>query len=565
MSALRAINIIQKYEGELENLSKYCGINAKVFPIRSINWETNYVSVSGVRSPYWREIVGELGYIVVMTHDKGKTVISVLKDGTCNVIKGYRITEKGSEVLDYLPISQNHNTIADAISSHSEIFHKLYNPERVPSQPPTARDLKSPNNELVSLPQPVLLLIDQEEEKGESQGPPEPEDDENLIFFSKANTTDQEYWNLVDKLKKFVQNSADPVSTEILEIAAHQYIKETAGFRAVLSTPAITAMRDVLAMRRDQSDTKRAGQAEAVLSVLASISVSPNIRKHLANEEMVNPLFEMIQREEVSKPLTTATENLFKIIANCAHNQKFRQLVAKKEFLQPLITRLQNQSLAPKVTFVLWTLNRSSEAAKMLMEGHLLIELERYVNVNPVLENDELMLNIIRLLHSIALYGDVSVRKITNHQVTYFCIGLKSQNEELVTWAARAFCVFQIPEDLYKLFCGTMNEGPNKIVQTLYSKNTDVVLAGLEVISNLAPIEKIRNELVSRESLGQLKALWGSEDANTIKGVLKVIGVLTLSKDCLEWTNRQNLIPGLLNYLQSRDDDFVVFFCNSYW
>jgi hypothetical protein len=70
-------------------------------------------------------------------------------------------------------------------------------------------------------------------------------------------------------------------------------------------------------MRKDQSDTKRAIQAEAVLTVLASISVSSNIRKHLANEEMVNPIFEMIQREEVNKPLTTATETLFKIIANC--------------------------------------------------------------------------------------------------------------------------------------------------------------------------------------------------------------------------------------------------------
>jgi hypothetical protein len=37
---------------------------------------------------------------VAVTHDRGKVVISVVKDGSCNIISGYRITEKGSELSE---------------------------------------------------------------------------------------------------------------------------------------------------------------------------------------------------------------------------------------------------------------------------------------------------------------------------------------------------------------------------------------------------------------------------------------------------------------------------------
>jgi hypothetical protein len=87
------------------------------------------------------------------------------------------------------------------------------------------------------------------------------------------------------------------------------------------------------------------------LKILAAISVSPIIRRNLAKEEYVKPLFEIIQREEVNKPLTPSIENLFIAIANCAKNRKFREYVGNKDNLQPLITRLQNNSLAPKVCF----------------------------------------------------------------------------------------------------------------------------------------------------------------------------------------------------------------------
>jgi hypothetical protein len=56
-----------------------------------------------------------------------------------------------------------------------------------------------------------------------------------------------------------------------------------------------------------------------------------------------------------------------------------------------------------------------------------------------------------------------------------------------------------------------------------------------------------------------MNILWVSDDPSIIKGVLKVIGVLTLNNKQVEWINHENRIPRLLNYLQSRDDDFVVF------
>jgi hypothetical protein len=48
----------------------------------------------------------------------------------------------------------------------------------------------------------------------------------------------------------------------------------------------------------------------------------------------------------------------------------------------------------------------------MLMEDHLLIELERYVNVDLNLENKKLMLTIIRLLHSIAVHWDLLMKSL---------------------------------------------------------------------------------------------------------------------------------------------------------
>lgn len=71
--------------------------------------------------------------------------------------------------------------------------------------------------------------------------------------------------------------------------------------------------------------------------------------------------------------------------------------------MQPLITSFQNASYAPKVSDVLWRLNHSKEATKIRLDEHLLIEL--YVNSESTTEKEELIMNIIKLLRSIALYN----------------------------------------------------------------------------------------------------------------------------------------------------------------
>jgi hypothetical protein len=77
----------------------------------------------------------------------------------------------------------------------------------------------------------------------------------------------------------------------------------------------------------------------------------------------------------------------------------------------------------------------------LLLEGHLIIELDKIVNTSNQIDNPELMLNVIRLLHSVALYGGSTVQKINNHQIVYFCRGLDSANENLVAWVSHAFTI----------------------------------------------------------------------------------------------------------------------------
>jgi hypothetical protein len=44
-----------------------------------------------------------------MMLDKGRSIIVVLKEGICHVIKGYMIKANNYEELDYKPVFSGHN------------------------------------------------------------------------------------------------------------------------------------------------------------------------------------------------------------------------------------------------------------------------------------------------------------------------------------------------------------------------------------------------------------------------------------------------------------------------
>lgn len=84
------------------------------------------------------------------------------------------------------------------------------------------------------------------------------------------------------------------------EIVDNHAIFETASFRAIFQSGAISGMKKVFHVTKDHSYSS-ADQSIAILKVLVVISVSSLVRKHISNEEMITPPYKIIQREEIAK------------------------------------------------------------------------------------------------------------------------------------------------------------------------------------------------------------------------------------------------------------------------
>ncbi|OHT12507.1 Armadillo/beta-catenin-like repeat family protein [Tritrichomonas foetus] len=548
---------MKRFEEELTTLRNVAGIDPEKYPLRWIKWETQYKSENGFRAPPWREAEGDIGYVIAYTHDHGILVILCKNDDTCYQIKGYVVNEKGAEELCYDAIGSPQNDLKTVISGVSEIFKEKI--DEVLAEPPepeegiTTRAVL--DNELISLPQPVLILTNPTQEAEKEEEANEVEDDDPIIPFPRAPPNDSEYWNIFQKMKRFAANPTDPLNQDLQDTKNSPQLKETTGQRAILDANALPAMLDVLRIKQAQHtvDSHQSQQAEAVIQILAQITISPNIRRLIATDQNVDTLLGILIKEERS-----LMDGLFTSIANCCKNTMFRELLIKHKGVEPLIYQINQNELASQVCYVLWTLNRSEHATQMMLKSHLDHELQKFVGKNEKL-NDDLMLNITRLLYSMAIYDPSTSSNLTKEQLAFFCQGLTSTNSELVTWSAKAFTVFKISDDLQKPFCSQSCEGPNRLTSTLDSKDDVVVIAGLESIAVVGQIPKILNEIMNTGILGRLQTHWRNENPEIRKGTLRALGVLTKHLKCAQWTVRQNLIPDLINYLNNTDPSFVIY------
>ncbi|KAH0794332.1 Armadillo/beta-catenin-like repeat family protein [Histomonas meleagridis] len=547
--------IMKAFEDEVEELHQVCGVNPEKNPLRWIKWETQYKSPNGTRAPTWREPEGDLGYVIASTHDKGILVLLCKNNKTCYVIKGYVVLPSGEEELCYDAVGSPQKTLTDALSEASEIFKERIKSSSIQDSENESSTEEQTENTLVSLPQPVLVLKppSNDTEKDEEN---EAEDDEPLIAYSRQppQNSDNEYWSTFSKMRTFAGNPADPAGKELQEVASSANLKDPVGQRAVLDANALPAMLDVLRIKQAQHavDVRQGQQAEAVVKILAQITVSPNVRRHIANDDTVSILLEILKKEE--KPLMS---NLFTIIANCCKNKTFRQLIIKHEGVEPLIYQIKNPAYASQVCFVLYALNRSEQSTQVMLSKHLDHELQKCQQSEKM--DDELMLNITRLLYSIAYYDKETRNQLTREQVVFFCQGLASPNPELVSWSAKAFKIFNVSDELTKPFISQSCDGPAKLIKTLDNPSDTVVLAGLESIAVVGQIDKIRTAILEGNILPKLQNLWASENTDIRKGTLKALGVLNQHPKCAKWTVRQNLMPDLINYLNSTDPEFVIY------
>ncbi|OHS94331.1 Armadillo/beta-catenin-like repeat family protein [Tritrichomonas foetus] len=555
------MSAMEKFEDEVELLRDISGVDSEKYPIRWLKWETQYKSPSGTRAPTWREEEGDLGYVIASTHDKGIVVIMCKNDGTCCLIKGYYVTESGAEELCYDQIGATQPDIKSALSEASEVFANLINDSLSERPTEDERDRKILDNELITLPQPVLVLAPPTSENDEGNDEEnEAEDDDPIVPYPRAPPNDGEYWNINKKLKNFARNPADPINSDLHDLANNPNLKEAIGQRAVLDAAALPAMFDVLKIKQAQHTVEmhQSRLAEDVVQVLSQITTSPNIRRHIATEPNVKILLGILKKEE--RPLM---EGLFTTIANCCHNTKFRELLVKNEGVEPLIYQIKKPEFASQVCYLLWILNRSEHSTQVMLKSHLDHELQqKYITQPPEKLGDQLMLNIIRLYYSVAKYDANTANSLYRELILFFCSGLVANSPDLVAMSARTFTIFKISDELQKIFCSQQCQGPVRLVKTLESKVDDVILAGLESISVVGNITKIRNDIVDASAgniLPKLQALWKHENPEIRKGVLCALGVLTQTQKCAQWTVRQNLIPDLIEYLHSTDYDFVIY------
>jgi len=551
--------ILAKYEDEVAKFSAVSGMDPERFPIKWIKWETLLKGADGIRAPIWRQDQGDIGYILASLHEPGVIFILVRNDGTCCQLGGYAVDRERQEgdSVDYTVKGEPCESLRSLLTSLSEIFANSIDEALRAGREAKADDLTDQQtllqNELVSLPQPVLILQPPVSDEGTEGEAAVAEDDDPVVPYPRQLPSDNEYWAITKTMKDFVRHAADPMDHTLQDVAANPALGEVVGQRAILDAGALPAILDVLRIRQAQH-TADSAQAVAAVQILAQISLSPNVRRTLANADSVKILLSILKKEE--KPLM---DDLFRTIANCCKNTKFRDLLIQHDGVEPLIYQIKNPSSASKVCYVLWTLNRSEASTKVLVKTHVLSELANHLQ-NPEKVGEELMLNVTRLLHSLAQYDHDQAESLTAHQIAFFCHGLQSSNSDLVAWCAKAFQIFRIPEEQQKKFMLPGCEGPMRLVRTLDSKEVPVVLAGLEAIAVVSRSKEICNRVVNSTGiLSRMQNLWKHDDIAVRKGTIKTLGVLTGEQKCAQWTIKQNLMPDLLAYLRQTDPEFVIY------
>ncbi len=85
---------MQAIEDEVMMLAAFAGKD-QGRPLVGIEWDSDYKFSNGCRSPPWRQIYGELGYVSVRTKDKDVLNITISKRG-CFVNKGYSSGANGT-------------------------------------------------------------------------------------------------------------------------------------------------------------------------------------------------------------------------------------------------------------------------------------------------------------------------------------------------------------------------------------------------------------------------------------------------------------------------------------
>jgi hypothetical protein len=108
-------NCVEYAEAEVLMLSAFAGINQEQHCLESINWESSFVSNTGIRAPPWRSIHGDLGYVCAKPFDHDSMTIMVNKEGY------WRIVGTQDGIMSYEKVggtARNLVTLIKGLSAH---------------------------------------------------------------------------------------------------------------------------------------------------------------------------------------------------------------------------------------------------------------------------------------------------------------------------------------------------------------------------------------------------------------------------------------------------------------
>ena len=108
---------ITKVNEELAVLHEFAGREPQSVLI-SIDWDTSFTFSNGCKAPPWRQVFGDIGYLVVVPKDSPKFYVTASKKGYF-INKGYVKDSAGREQLDYDPESP---TVTPVYSSLIELL-----------------------------------------------------------------------------------------------------------------------------------------------------------------------------------------------------------------------------------------------------------------------------------------------------------------------------------------------------------------------------------------------------------------------------------------------------------
>ncbi|EPZ31271.1 Beta Catenin-related Armadillo repeat-containing protein [Rozella allomycis CSF55] len=113
---------MNKVNDEVKLLKTFCG-NSPTCSLKSIDWENPLVFANGYRVPPWRQIHGELAYIIVSPVDQERIVITASQSGYF-INKGYVKDENGETNLNYEKDSEIYNSLINLLRAKSQHFAK---------------------------------------------------------------------------------------------------------------------------------------------------------------------------------------------------------------------------------------------------------------------------------------------------------------------------------------------------------------------------------------------------------------------------------------------------------